>query len=178
MDPMSLLLDSTGSDKGYTTLLEESRVRLLRYCVSSLGLEVNTDQGPDPLLSIIHLSSANRSLAAKLDNILAKYMQESVAGDDHDTFYFERQPDSPQRHQDHLRSVEDADQRVNDSTAKHVIVYDDGFPSVKTTPFFNHDIFFTNLAQSETLKPTGDVWFGNHLLYGEVMESTNTILAK
>lgn len=180
MDPRSLPLDSIGSDDLYIALLQddESRMRLLRHCVSSLGLEVNTGQGANPSLSTIHLTSASRSLAAKLNNVLANYMQGTVARDDHDTFCFERQPDSSQRHQDNPRSVADADQGVNDSTAKHITIYDEGFPSVKATPLFDHDVFFTNLSQSGNLGPTGDVWFGNHLLYGEVMESTNTILAK
>jgi biotin---protein ligase len=179
VDPRSLPPDSKGSDEDYIALLQgdDARIELLRQCVSKLGLEVNMNQRAPPALTGLHLSSASRPLAANLRDALAGYIQKGVTTDDHDSFRFETQSDGSRIRDDDFNGGEDAEPAVNDSAAKHIIVHND-HPSVETTPLFNHDTFFSCLRQSENLGSMGDVWFGNHLLYGEVMESTNTILAK
>lgn len=173
MDVRSLPSDTKGSDEDYIALLQgdESRVEFLRQCVSKLGLEVNTDQEAAPALTTLHLSSASGAFAARLKNALAEYIQEGITADDHDSFRFETQSDGSRIRDDDFNWKENANQAVTDSTAKHIIIHD-GHPSSEVAPLFNHDNFFASLG------PVGDVWFGSHLLYGEVMESTNTILAK
>lgn len=173
VDARSLPPELKGSDEEYIALLrgDDSRMELLRQCVSKLGLEVNTDQGAAPALTTLHLSSASRPLAVKLKDALAGYIQEGVTTDDHDNFRFESQSGDSRVRDDDFKGRGNADQAVNDSAVKHIIIHDD-HPSAEMTPLFNHDMFFASLG------PMGDVWFGNHLLYGEVMESTNTVLAK
>lgn len=61
---------------------------------------------------------------------------------------------------------------------KKVAVHDEGLPQTRETPYFNHHAYYSNLKHYQsTATETGDD-FGKHLLYGEVVTSTNTLLEK
>ena len=76
---------------------------------------------------------------------------------------------------------EEADQdRILDYSkiTKHIVVQDQQVPQSKETPYFNHNAFFANLEYFQSKSIEGGDAFGKHLLYGEVVTSTNTILEK
>lgn len=64
-----------------------------------------------------------------------------------------------------------------DRIVKHVLVHDDEYPSSKETVSFNHHAFYSNLKHYQSMSGIAGE-FGRHLLYGEVVTSTNTMLEK
>ena len=64
-----------------------------------------------------------------------------------------------------------------DKMVKQVVIHDE-VPTNKATPYFNHDAFYANLAHYYGGFDPSDEYFGKHILYGEVVTSTNTMLEK
>ncbi|TIA08936.1 biotin holocarboxylase synthetase [Aureobasidium pullulans] len=66
-----------------------------------------------------------------------------------------------------------------DKITKKLLVHDTSLPDTKQTPYFNHHAYFANLAhyKKRHLHDISET-FGNVLLYGEVVTSTNTLLEK
>ncbi|KAI5238701.1 biotin holocarboxylase synthetase [Aureobasidium subglaciale] len=66
-----------------------------------------------------------------------------------------------------------------DKVIKNLLIHDTSLPDTKQTPYFNHHAYFSNLAhyKSRHHHNTSES-FGNTLLYGEVVTSTNTLLEK
>ncbi|CAN9147788.1 unnamed protein product [Alternaria alternata] len=60
---------------------------------------------------------------------------------------------------------------------KVIIPHEKALPSAQETPF-HHDAFYANLHHYHTKLRNPDASFGNHLMYGEVVTSTNTLLEK
>lgn len=80
-----------------------------------------------------------------------------------------------------------ADRRGSSSTIldynkilKRLVLHETDLPNSKETPNFNHNAYFANLAHYNTQLriPAEEQTFGKHLLYGEVVTSTNTLLEK
>ena len=64
------------------------------------------------------------------------------------------------------------------TVVKRIVVHEKEYPTSKETPYFNHHAFYANLKHyQEKSKEDGDK-FGNNLLYGEVVTSTNSLLEK
>jgi biotin--protein ligase len=65
-----------------------------------------------------------------------------------------------------------------DKIVKKIVVHDEGLPSAKETPYFNHAAYYANWA--EFVKGTNGTEgrFGKHIIYGEVVTSTSTMLDK
>ena len=61
---------------------------------------------------------------------------------------------------------------------KRVIPHESEWPGGKETPYFNHHAFFANLRRYQQQASSEAEEFGNVLMYGEVVTSTNTILEK
>lgn len=61
---------------------------------------------------------------------------------------------------------------------KIITPHDKSLPTTRETPSFHHDSFYANLAHYHTKLRTPEPAFGRHLLYGEVVTSTNTLLDK
>lgn len=60
---------------------------------------------------------------------------------------------------------------------KKITPHGKALPSTRETPSFHHDSFYANLSHYHSkLQNPGS--FGHHLLYGEVVTSTNTLLEK
>lgn len=62
---------------------------------------------------------------------------------------------------------------------KHLVAHETELPDGKETPYFNHHAYFANLrvfAQQHAKESRGE--WGQSLLYGEVVTSTNTMLEK
>ncbi|KAG9655781.1 putative biotin apo-protein ligase, partial [Aureobasidium melanogenum] len=66
-----------------------------------------------------------------------------------------------------------------DKITKTLLVHDTSLPDTKQTPYFNHHAYFANLHAYKTKHHHNtSESFGNVLLYGEVVTSTNTLLEK
>jgi biotin--protein ligase len=66
-----------------------------------------------------------------------------------------------------------------DKITKTLLVHDTSLPDTKQTPYFNHHAYFANLyAYKSKHHHNTSESFGNVLLYGEVVTSTNTLLEK
>ena len=62
---------------------------------------------------------------------------------------------------------------------KTIVVHSSSHPEAKETPYFNHSAFFSNLKHyGSTNQLSTTPTFAQHLLYGEVVTSTNTLLEK
>lgn len=64
-----------------------------------------------------------------------------------------------------------------DKIVKNIVPHDQGLPSTKEIPF-HHEAFFANLNFYHNKFQNPAASFGKHLLYGEVVTSTNSLLEK
>ena len=127
-------------------------------------------------------------MASLADIISTKDGCDSIE-DENDTFRLERASAwSLDSVADALPKIEDAkangktvdEDRIIDYDAitKYVVVHDQGLPQSKETPYFNHQAYFANLKHYQSTSSKGEDDIGRHLLYGEVVTSTNTLLEK
>lgn len=186
--------DIPGFDKVVDALTEDDpqRTDFLKACLWKLGLEVNQEQNVVPSLSRLHLSSILPSytseLMASLADIITTEDGKEYIQDENDRFCIERMstwsfgsvanalPTSGS-----VTAEEEADQdRILDYSkiTKHIVIQDQQVPQSKETPYFNHHAFFANLEYFQSRSTEGGDAYGKHLLYGEVVTSTNTILEK
>lgn len=71
-----------------------------------------------------------------------------------------------------------ADQILDyDKIVKVIVPHDSGLPSTKDIPF-HHEAFYANLNWYHNKLRNPGASFGRHLMYGEVVTSTNTLLEK
>lgn len=183
---------------GFSTVIEqlekddELRVNFLKLCLTKLGLQVSHEQNSVPSLSRLHLSSLVPSLSsevlASLQDIITVENGEEYIKDDNDIFHIETPsawfPGSDNLSLSRSGDVEtdsdyNEDKILNYSTiVKRIVVHDKEHPASKETPYFNHHAFFSNLSHYQSESSEEEDEFGVHLLYGEVVTSTNTILEK
>ncbi|KAH9871618.1 hypothetical protein J1614_005873 [Plenodomus biglobosus] len=64
-----------------------------------------------------------------------------------------------------------------DKVVKTIIPHTLGVPTMKETPF-HHEAFYANLHHYHTKLRNPKPFFGTHLMYGEVVTSTNSLLEK
>ncbi|KAF2500688.1 putative biotin protein ligase [Lophium mytilinum] len=65
-----------------------------------------------------------------------------------------------------------------DKVIKRIVPHEKTLPTGRETPSFNHDAYYANLAHFQSKSDIDEPAFGSHLLYGEVVTSTNTLLEK
>jgi biotin---protein ligase len=168
---------------------EKHRLDFIKACLTKLGLTVSDDQNV-PSLSFMHLSASDPADVAGLVSSLSDVIERDEQGneyikDENDTFRLlkpsawemaDLQNALPQEHADQNDGSSDLIVDYN-AIPKTIVLHDKNAPENKTTPYFNHAAFHSNLAayQSQT---HGATHFGAHLLYGEVVTSTNTLLEK
>jgi biotin--protein ligase len=71
-----------------------------------------------------------------------------------------------------------ADQILDyDKIVKVIMPHKQGIPTTKETPF-HHEAFYANLHHYHTKLRNPNASFGTHLMYGEVVTSTNSLLEK
>ncbi|KAK8069798.1 biotin-protein ligase [Apiospora phragmitis] len=63
------------------------------------------------------------------------------------------------------------------SITKRIVVHETAWPDTKETPYFNHHAFYAGLKAYREVDTDAEEW-GDHLMYGEVVTSTNTLLEK
>ncbi|KAK0498792.1 class II aaRS and biotin synthetase [Armillaria luteobubalina] len=169
---------------------EESEVlrkSLLRTALAKLGLRVPSPDAqsisrPLPQLLVGHPSKPE--IVAQIISAISgdSGSELKVFEDENDKLYFHK----PQEYPDVKVEAQRAYLTSADPAAwqpKHVIVYPNGdLPEDKSTPFFQVKIFFDKLfaaRSDEGYSTKSDTWgFGEALLYGEVVTSTQTMIDK
>ena len=171
---------------------DKQRSDFLKACLLKLGLQVIDEDKGVPSLSRLHLSSSKSSNVVKimstLDEIISRECGQPYIKDENDTFRFLKP--SAWSHDgavDEEDSVDKEDSRAGetvesivdyDELTKEVVVHEQQYPLNKETPYFSHNAYYANLKEySSTLAERGPL-FGESLLYGEVVTSTNTLLEK
>lgn len=180
---------------------DESRTSFLKGCLSKLGLTVSQETSSVPSLSRLHLSSINHIEVSELleelkDVITVEDGEEYIKGEN-DTFHIEKHSsrwslNSLVKSLPVLGAGMTGDQSKTDQTdgvtedrildyskiIKRLIPHETEWPGGKETPYFNHHAFFANLRRYQQENSSEAEEFGNVLMYGEVVTSTNTILEK
>ena len=183
-----------GYDKVVDALAEDDQQRtdFLKACLWKLGLKVNQEQNVVPSLSRLHLSSVSPShladIVASLADIISIQDKQEYIEDENDRFCIARS--STWSFSSLANALPDADTDIGGEEAdqdrildyskitKHILIHDEDAPQSKETPYFNHHAFFSNLKHFQSKSTEGGDAYGKHLLYGEVVTSTNTILEK
>ena len=126
---------------------------------------------------------------ASLEDIISTEDGHQIIRDDNDTFFIEQASAwSWDGVADTLPRTEDVDadeeapseDRILDyrTITKQIVVHDENVPQTRATPSFNHQAYFSNLKQYQSTSRRVQIDFGKHILYGEVVTSTNTLLEK
>ena len=163
---------------------DRARVSFLRALLEKLGLEPNENMAALPALSKLHLTSINNTEVSELlcswESIMEKKEGEEIIRGEADTFRIQGQESS-------FNMDEVVDALAEDSmaggvpdyetTEKTIIPHEQSLPSARQTPHFDHKRFYTSLRMFQLAEQEANAW-GNVLLYGDVVTSTNTILDK
>lgn len=172
---------------------EEARTSFLKACLAKFGLEVSPGTSHVPSLSKIHLSALHPAevgeLVSSFEDIITNEGGEEYIKGDTDLFHLEK-PDSRWS----LTALSEAlstefngskrstgrtspDPTVSDynKIPKRIVSHDEAWPEPKETPYFNHAVYYSSLREFRAQDPEAETW-GNVLMYGEVITSTNTLL--
>ncbi|KAH6842717.1 biotin-protein ligase [Chaetomium sp. MPI-CAGE-AT-0009] len=172
---------------------EEARTSFLRACLTKLGLEVSQGASPVPSLSKIHLSALKHTdvgeTLSSFDEIITRDGGEEYIKGGNDLFHLEK-PDSrwslaslSETLLSEIAEPKKTGRTSPDPTAdyshvpKRIVSHEDGWPEPKETPYFNHSAFYSSLQEFRAKEAEAETW-GNVLMYGEVVTSTNTLLEK
>lgn len=192
-------LDQESDVVGYARVVQDlaeddkQRTDFLKGCLLKLGLKVSQETTAVPSLSRLHLSSVlpngTAEIMAGLREIVSIADGEEYIKDENDTFHLEKPsawslgPLAMALTGETSENADDGDvngDRIIDYNAvvKRLVVHEKEPPPSKETPYFNHDAFYANLKHYESKTPEAKDGFGNSILYGEVVTSTNTLLEK
>ncbi|KAI5922469.1 biotin-protein ligase [Camillea tinctor] len=173
---------------------DNARTTFLKACLTKLGLDVSQDSSGVPSLSRLHLSSLISSdvddLLHSWEDIISKEDGEEYIRADHDTFHLQKPEtrwtmdelkDSLPTNDSagELTSISSSEQPMIDYTTitKQIVTHENAWPEAKVTPYFNHNAFYASLKDYRMIEKESEEW-GSHLMYGEVVTSTNTLLEK
>ncbi|PGH04449.1 biotin-[acetyl-CoA-carboxylase] ligase [Polytolypa hystricis UAMH7299] len=193
-------LDKTTGGPEYGSVIdalaadEKPRTDFMKACLTKLGLRVNQETSTVPSLSLLHLSALERGAAAGLvsslqDIISAGENGEEYIKDENDTFLLDK-PSSlrmgeladalPEKQTETDQVATETDRIVdyNNPIVTPMAVHEESVPSSKETPYFNHHAFYANVEAYRAESKEELREFGSHILYGEVVTSTNTLLEK
>ncbi|KAK4654499.1 biotin holocarboxylase synthetase [Podospora pseudocomata] len=183
----------------YEKLIEElaadepSRTTFLKACLTKLGLEVSRGTAV-PSLSKLHVSSIHHNevgeLLHSLDDIITKEDGGEYIKGENDLFHLEK-PESRWDLTSLSRALQSELERPRISPSrgspdpttnyshipKRIVSHETAWPEPKETPYFNHAVYYSSLRQSREQNPGAEEW-GDVLMYGEVVTSTNTLLEK
>lgn len=185
---------------GYDELIEalkvdeEPRTSFLKACLTKLGLEVSQGISAVPGLSKLHLSSLHHTEASEIlcsfDDIITKEAGEDYIKGGNDLFHLEK-PDSrwslatlsealssefsPTRKKTGRASPDPTTDYSH--VTKRIVSHEDAWPEPKETPYFNHGVYYSSLREFRAKERDAETW-GDVLMYGEVLTSTNTLLEK
>lgn len=187
------LLKRVPSDKDYSAVVDTlqehngARIEFMKLILKKMGLNVNTHEIPIPSLSRLCLTS---SYPPSLKHLVNSWRENiGFTGPDSnelkgtcDTF---RIWDALQ-HDKYVNSSDSVADKMNsdpldfDKIVKDIDVYYSGVVDNKTTPLFNHSLYYTSLEQFRNALGSGSSSnsIGNTILYGQVVTSTSTLLFK
>ncbi|KAL0934041.1 biotin-protein ligase [Colletotrichum truncatum] len=160
---------------------DAARASFLQSCLTKLGLDLSAGLSAAPSLSRLHLTSANHTEVAEMlqsweEAITRTDDKEEYIHGEHDVFRIEKH--STRFDVDELREALPSDGVPDYNAAVKVVVpHEEAWPDVRETPSFNHRLFYNSLKAYREKEPTAEEW-GDTLLYGEVVTSTNTLLDK
>ncbi|KAI1799913.1 class II aaRS and biotin synthetase [Daldinia bambusicola] len=185
--------------EGYDDLIaalkadDDARIGFLKACLTKLGLEVSQETSGVPSLSRLHLSSISSSdvddLLHAWEDIISKEDGEEYIRAENDTFHLQKSETmwSVNGLKEALTSDDSSDQKSSDLSSqgmvdystivKRVVTHETAWPEAKETPYFNHNAFYSSLQDYRRSEPEAEEW-GDFLMYGEVVTSTNTLLEK
>ncbi|KAK7705603.1 biotin holocarboxylase synthetase [Diaporthe eres] len=196
--------DIEGYDELIKSLAEDDdhRTSFLKACLTKLGLQVSHEGSSVPSLSKLHLSALDPQEVGGLvtsfsDIITRDENNEEIIKDGNDAFHIEH-PDSrwsvnELRDALHSAHVDDKDgnaakydpSRVTgidglidyNKVLKTIVPHEASWPEPKETPYFNHHDYYSSLQEFRRRETESYEW-GDSLMYGEVVTSTNTLLEK
>ncbi|OTB14582.1 hypothetical protein K445DRAFT_318990 [Daldinia sp. EC12] len=185
--------------EGYDDLIaaikadDDARTGFLKACLTKLGLEVSQETSGVPSLSRLHLSSISSSdvddLLHAWEDIISKEDGEEYIRAENDTFHLQKPETmwSVTGLKEALTSDDSSDQKSSDLSSqgmvdystivKRIVTHETAWPEAKATPYFNHNAFYSSLQDYRRSEPEAEEW-GDFLMYGEVVTSTNTLLEK
>lgn len=200
--------DVEGYDKLIEALArdDDKRTSFLKACLTKLGLEINPDNTSIPSLSKIHLSALDPQevggLLTSFDSIITQDENgEELIKGENDTFHIEHADtrwsvkdlqstleathiSSPTDDQKDTKTKLDPARAAaidglidHNRTLKTIVPHESAWPEPKETPYFNHADYYSSLVSFRRRESDAYEW-GAHLLYGEVVTSTNTLLEK
>lgn len=175
---------------------ESSRIEFLKACLGKMNLLVADEVPAIPSLTALHISSLYSDGSAKLwDDLKSELVEEegkSLLKGGHDIFSLRKhdaklsmgslEPSLPHT-ESHVVDITKADQGASDASdyskvLKDMIFHDTEFPASSETPYFDHGLFYDSLLAYQAESGRRAKEFGNMLMYGEVVTSTNTVLEK
>ena len=167
---------------------EPARFSFLKACLERLGLEVSAEYAKLPTLSTIHLSSVDHSQTSELLLAWAEVMEtengEDLIKGEADTFRLRTDEDGLSV-DDLQQSLPGADDHVAGETGiidynaitKTIVAHEKALPSTEMTPRFNHKLYYSSLKRFQAIEDRAEEW-GNVLMYGDVVTSTNSLLER
>lgn len=159
---------------------EQRRQGLLRATLGMLDLDVSDVPAPLPQLLPLFLTSPDLSLVNKTAQAIASYGKNNGAGaihlaDRHDQFFLYPATAATRLLAEAHAQPGSSDADVLHAAPKYIAACNTAVPSTDFTPLFDLPSYFRELDIA-----TGDTApvFGNVLLYGEAVTSTQTMLDK
>jgi biotin--protein ligase len=146
---------------------------------------VSAEDAPLPSLSDMHLSAVDNTLVSELLCAWGEVMdadngEEYLVGEA-DRFRVQSDQDGlamqdlrqslPGAAEDHAGIVDYG------AVTKTIVAHETALPGVEATPRFNHKLYYSSLRRFQTTEDGAGDW-GNVLLYGDVVTSTNSLLEK
>ncbi|KND86949.1 Biotin--protein ligase, partial [Tolypocladium ophioglossoides CBS 100239] len=167
---------------------DQARISFLKACLGRLGLEVSQEDTTVPPLSSLHLSAVDNTMVTELlcawEEVMDKEDGRELIRAEADTFHVQSEENSlgVEELQHALPSTEGEsakDGGLVDYAAitKRIIPHEKSLPNPDLTPRFNHKQFYSSLKRFQATEEGAEEW-GNILLYGDVVTSTNSLLEK
>ena len=178
------------------------RNMFMKACMLKLGFKAGHDSNMVLSLSYLHLSSSQAGdierLLDKLKDIIIIEKDKKLIKDEHDTFYIRtsdpwsddissQEAQKAEEEQPHGQNeLTDIENRIiesernkphgYDSILKMIWAYKTSIPPMSDINHFDHKDYFRALKEYQTQQPGASSSFGQVLLYGDVVTSTNTLL--
>ncbi|KAG6062950.1 hypothetical protein E4U32_001764 [Claviceps aff. humidiphila group G2b] len=172
----------------------EARLGFLRACLRKLGLEVSAEETASvPILSSIHLTAVHGSHVSELLYSWAPAIEEEG-----DSEYIRGEGDTFRIHSDQngltvrdLKALQglpvddDHDDAAGETAGvldysavtKVIVAHEKCLPTTEMTPRFDHKVYYASLARFQLMEDGAESW-GNVLMYGDVVTSTNSLLER
>lgn len=195
-------LDARNGGPDYAKVIEavagddEKRMAFMKGLLGKLGLLVAEEVLTAPSLSALHISSLYNEETSKLLENIKKDAATSVGGvgylkAEQDTFLLVQEEalsldglaKSLPSSDPHVEDLTKADPLASDpldysKIIKTMIFHEHAAPSHSDTPCFDHILFYESLMEYQSQGGTRAKEWGNILMYGETVTSTNTLLEK